>query len=81
MNEAAAKIVALNELGASLIRSGAPADAVQKFIAPNLIALSSCRGNDERVSQMADSFPQSESRFLRWRISPGGRHASISWRK
>jgi hypothetical protein len=38
MNEAdvtkthAAKIDALNELAASLIRSGAPADAVQKFV-------------------------------------------------
>ncbi len=38
MNEAdvtkthAAKIDALNELAASLIRSGAPVDAVQKFV-------------------------------------------------
>ena len=56
MNEAdvtkthAAKIDALNELAASLVQSGAPVDAVQKFVDAEIDRMSSCRAKpDERA--------------------------------
>ena len=55
MNEAdvtkthAAKIDALNELAASLIRSGAPVDAVQKFVDAEIDRIEFMQGKNERA--------------------------------
>ena len=85
MNEADVKIDALNELAASLIRSGAPVDAVQKFVDTVNRALPPRREGPSRrqeivdsALEMADGLVHTRHEFLRKVVHSAGKSLSES---
>ena len=83
MNEAdvtkthTAKIDALNELAASLIRSGAPVDAVQKFVDAGIDRIEFMQGKTDEQARLPSVRDRKARQFRSKRIKENG--PGIPW--